>query len=98
MRITQQQAKAIVQQVKAIDAEAAVYLYGSRVNDALKGGDIDIAILSNNIAIKDKVAIQMNLYDVLEGLKLDILVVEDTEMPFWQVVQSSAINLKAYVE
>jgi predicted nucleotidyltransferase len=98
MRITQQQAKAIVQQVKAIDAEADVYLYGSRVDDALKGGDIDIAILSNNTAIKDKVAIQMNLYGVLERLKLDILVVEDTEMPFWQVVQSSAINLKAYVE
>ncbi|MFZ5977073.1 MAG: nucleotidyltransferase domain-containing protein [Bacteroidota bacterium] len=98
MRITQQQAKAIVQQVNAIDAAAAVYLYGSRVNDALKGGDIDIAIVSDNIAIKDKVAIQMNLYDVLEGLKLDILVVDDATMPFWQVVQPSAINLKAYVE
>ena len=87
MRITQQQAKAIVQQVNAIDAAAAVYLYGSRVNDALKGGDIDIAI-------NDKVAIQMNLYNVLEGLKLDILVVDDVTMPFWQVVQPSAINLK----
>ncbi|WP_288097683.1 nucleotidyltransferase domain-containing protein [Hydrotalea sp.] len=94
MRITQQQAKAIVQQVNAIDAAAAVYLYGSRVNDALKGGDIDIAIVSDNIAIKDKAAIQMNLYDVLEGLKLDILVVDDVTMPFWQVVQPSAIHLK----
>lgn len=98
MRITQQQAKAIVQQVNAIDAAATIYLYGSRVNDALKGGDIDIAIVSDNIAIKDKVAIQMNLYNVLEGLKLDILVVDDVTMPFWQVVQPSAINLKAYVE
>lgn len=82
MRITQQQAKAIVQQVNAIDAAATIYLYGSRVNDALKGGDIDIAIVSDNIAIKDKVAIQMNLYNVLEGLKLDILVVDDVTMPF----------------
>lgn len=97
MRITQQQAKAIVQQVNAIDAAATVYLYGSRVNDALKGGDIDIAIVSDNIAIKDKVAIQMNLYNVLEGLKLDILVVEDTEMPFWQLIQPTAIYLNQYV-
>lgn len=97
MRITQQQAKAIVQHVHAIDTNAAVYLYGSRVNDAMKGGDVDIAIVSDKIAMSNKVALQVNLYDVLEGLKLDILVVEDTEMPFWQLIQPTAIYLNQYV-
>ncbi|MCX6234221.1 MAG: nucleotidyltransferase domain-containing protein [Bacteroidetes bacterium] len=33
--------------INGFDSEAQVYLFGSRVNDQLRGGDIDVLILSN---------------------------------------------------
>lgn len=48
------------------------YLYGSLVNDVLKGEDVDIARVSSQIAMKDKVAMQVKLHDIFEALRLDI--------------------------
>jgi predicted nucleotidyltransferase len=98
MRISDQQLKAIVQEVKVLDPNAAIYLYGSRINDTLKGGDIDIAIVSNQFTIRNKVQLQISLMDILEGLRLDVLVVEDETMPFWQLIKPMAIYLNTYAE
>ena len=43
MLITSQQAKAMLQQLAAKYASAAVYLYGSRVHNKLKDGNVHIA-------------------------------------------------------
>ena len=49
MRLTDQEKEAIVNSIKSIDKDAEVYLFGSRVNDSERGGDIDILILSTNL-------------------------------------------------
>lgn len=67
MRITQQQAKALYNMYMPL-IPTPPFMYGSRVNDAMKGGDVDIAIVSDKIAMSNKVALQVNLYDVLEGM------------------------------
>ena len=43
MLITSQQAKAMLQQLAAKYASAAVYLYGSRLHNKLKDGNLHIA-------------------------------------------------------
>lgn len=43
MLITAQQAKAMLRQLAAKYASAAVYLYGSRVHNKLKDGNVHIA-------------------------------------------------------
>ena len=42
MRITEQEKKAIIDAVKSVDMNDQVWLFGSRVDDSKKGGDIDI--------------------------------------------------------
>ena len=49
MRITEHEMNVIIEAVKNADQEARVWLFGSRVDDSKKGGDIDIAILSEKI-------------------------------------------------
>lgn len=44
MRLNEQQKAALENAIK--DVDGAVYLYGSRVDDTKKGGDIDILIFS----------------------------------------------------
>ena len=48
MRLTKQQTHAIIQTVSRLAGTgAAVYLFGSRLNDQAKGGDVDLLIESD---------------------------------------------------
>jgi predicted nucleotidyltransferase len=49
MRITEHEKNVIVEAAKSADPDAKVWLFGSRTDDTKKGGDIDIAILSQKI-------------------------------------------------
>ena len=46
LRLTTEEQNAIRKVIYEADPEAQVWLFGSRVNDQAKGGDIDLLILS----------------------------------------------------
>lgn len=54
MRLTKQQQTLIKEQIQALDANAKVFLFGSRVDDQKTGGDIDLLIFSNELDKKHK--------------------------------------------
>ncbi len=49
MRVLKQEINIIKNNILKFDKEAQVYLFGSRVDDNKKGGDIDILIVSDII-------------------------------------------------
>jgi predicted nucleotidyltransferase len=48
MRLTKKEQDAIKTNFKKIFNEGCIYLFGSRVDDSRKGGDIDLYISTNN--------------------------------------------------
>ena len=70
MRLTQQQTRLITQAVFRLAGEhAQIFLYGSRLNDNAKGGDVDILIetetpLSLIARAKIKLQLESDLYTV----------------------------------
>ncbi len=77
-----------------IDAEAKLYLYGSRVFDDKKGGDIDLAVLSDKIAMKDEFTILENYYQEFDEEKIDLLTVKPPfDTPFWKYISKHAVQL-----
>jgi len=54
MRLSIFEQEAIKNAVAQGDKEAKVYLFGSRVDDTKRGGDIDILILSQVLVASDK--------------------------------------------
>ena len=50
MRLKTFEVAAIKDAVYEFDQEAKIYLFGSRADDAKRGGDIDLFILSNKIS------------------------------------------------
>ena len=74
MRLKEIEIKAIKDAVEMYDKDAKVYLFGSRVDDSKRGGDIDIIISSDKIQYKEKLKIYSEIMKTLDEQKIDILI------------------------
>ena len=82
MRLKNPEAQIIHDTVLTFDPEAKVFLFGSRTDDAKKGGDIDLLIISNTIDAAMKREIKLKLCDQLGEQKIDIVLTRDAHEPF----------------
>ena len=93
MRLAAKEQSAIREAIHAADAEALIYLFGSRVDDAAKGGDIDLLVLSRKINLMMKLGILARLHQTLGERKIDIVVYPDTSRPFPRMVMEEGVRL-----
>jgi len=99
MRITEQQKQKIKQVVAAlVDGDAKVILFGSRVDDTKKGGDIDLLItLSQRVEHPAQLSakISAQLIRQFHGRKVDVLLSAPNLMtlPIHIIAQQKGITL-----
>jgi predicted nucleotidyltransferase len=93
MRITEFERDCLVNAVKKIDSNAKIWLFGSRVFDHKKGGDIDIAILSSNIDLLNRIAIKQAIEDAIGEQKIDLLVSKNGSDPFFKLALDTGVIL-----
>lgn len=53
MRLSTQEIDSIKAIVREFDPEAQIFLHGSRIDDSLKGGDIDLFVVCSNEKINE---------------------------------------------
>ncbi|MDR1507286.1 MAG: nucleotidyltransferase domain-containing protein [Treponema sp.] len=75
MRISDFEKKTIVSAVQSVDKDASVWLFGSRTDDKKRGGDIDIAILSNKIKddVMEEIKVRRFICDKIGEQQIDIV-------------------------
>lgn len=75
--------------------EAKLYLFGSRVNDNAKGGDIDILVVSENYIDKKVIRrIRIDFFKKFGWQKIDIVNFKFSEdTPFKRIIEETAIEL-----
>lgn len=93
MRLKDSEREAILSTVKHLDNDAIVYLFGSRVDDAKKGGDIDLLVMSDRLTRDDKRAIKMKLDELLGEQKIDIVLAVDDSDPFVKLALGTGVKL-----
>lgn len=95
MRISDEQIDFLKKDVMALLPDAVVYLFGSRVDDEKKGGDIDIMILSNRkVRWKEKARIKWHFFEKYGEQKLDIVSSTfEEENPFKRIVLREGVRL-----
>lgn len=96
MRLTPFERKTIQAVVKKFDEKADVFLYGSRTQDSLRGGDIDLLILSERLGFSDKIGILVKLKECLGEQKIDVLIKTGRDSrsdPFVAEIMKTAVPL-----
>lgn len=93
MRLAPQEQLAIRDTIHQADADAMIYLFGSRTDDTAKGGDIDLLVLSKTINLMAKLEILSKLHHRLGERKIDIAVYPDTTRPFPRMVMQTGVLL-----
>lgn len=98
MRLTQEQTQRIIQTVSRLTGEGAeVYLFGSRLNDKAKGGDVDLFIETNTPLTRiQRAQIKLELESQLE-LPVDIVAQARNTVPtpFQTIAREGAARLRA---
>lgn len=95
MRLKPEIADYFRKQAISLPTKAEVYLFGSRVSDTLKGGDIDILILSEHTVDPEKIRqIKVEFYKRFGLQKLDLVnFTFDEQHPFKALIIEDAIRL-----
>lgn len=93
MRLREEEKKSILKAIRHIDSAARIFLFGSRVDDTLRGGDIDILILTEKMTYDDKLAVKKEVFHELEEQKIDIVISKDRDEPFVKMIYEQGIEL-----
>jgi predicted nucleotidyltransferase len=93
MRLSDSEIEIIKNTIMAFDRDAEVYLFGSRTDDAAKGGDIDILVISENLNFADKLSIKARIFQRMEEQKLDLVVSKDVQDPFVRMAIERGVRL-----
>jgi uncharacterized protein len=93
MRLKEAEQVAILSTVKHFDSNAGVYLFGSRVDDTKKGGDIDLLVMSDRLTTDNKRAIKMRLHELIGEQKIDIVLAADDSDPFVKLALATGVKL-----
>jgi predicted nucleotidyltransferase len=95
MRLRKTEIENLKKSIYLQDKNALIYLFGSRTDKNLRGGDIDILIISKNISKKDRRKIKRNFFEEFGEQKLDLIIEKDLEKlsPFSKEILEKAIEI-----
>jgi len=95
MRITEYEKNVIVEAVKNADPNARVWLFGSRADDTKKGGDIDIAVLSEKINrdVMQEIQVRRFICNRIGEQKIDVVTTKDGKEAIFRLAMSEGIEL-----
>ncbi|MBU6400494.1 MAG: nucleotidyltransferase domain-containing protein [Verrucomicrobia bacterium] len=95
MRLSAADRAAIVEEVRRLDREARVRLYGSRADDAARGGDLDLLVISDQLGFRDQIRLRIGILDRIGWQQLDLVLRRTNEQdePLAATALASGIRL-----
>jgi predicted nucleotidyltransferase len=93
MRLTDFEKETIVNVCKSYDTEAEVRLFGSRVDDNKKGGDIDLLVFSEKLTRHHVRKIKNDLCEILGEQRFDIIIAKDDSKSFVKLAKKGSVLL-----
>ena len=94
MRLSTEEISLLKEKVQELSPCAKIFLFGSRVDDTKKGGDIDLLVLSNELTKKDLRYLRLAFFEKFGEQKMDIILDDGSfNAPFLKLISQKAIPL-----
>lgn len=94
MRLTNSERETLKTAIQTFDENAQVFLFGSRVDDNKKGGDIDVLIFSKHLTKQALRKIKRQFCDQFGEQKIDLVLDSgELETPFVRMIFPTAVSL-----
>ncbi len=94
MRLYQDQINVLKNKLQSISSTAQLYLFGSRVDDTKRGGDIDLLVVSDTVTKKDLRTLRIEFFEHFGEQKIDIILDNgEFKNPFTKHIIEKAILL-----
>ena len=95
MRLTASEISAIREEIGRLDPQAEVYLYGSRVDDTARGGDVDLLVVSDTLGFRDVLRLRIRILDRIGWQQLDLVVRrrDQVDEPLAAMAQETGVRL-----
>ena len=74
MRLTAAETETIREEVRRLDPDAEIHLFGSRTDDLARGGDIDLLVVSDQLTFRDVLRLRASIQDRIGWQQLALLV------------------------
>jgi len=94
VRLYKEQIDVLKNKLQTLSSSAKLYLFGSRVDDKKRGGDIDLLVISSELTKRDLRLLRIEFFKHFGEQKLDI-VLDDGEFknPFVKHIFQKAVLL-----
>lgn len=94
MRLPGEQIAVLKNTLKSLASNAQLYLFGSRIDDTARGGDIDLLVVSDALTKRDLRRLRIEFFKQFGEQKLDI-VLDNGEFtnPFTKQILQKAVLL-----
>jgi predicted nucleotidyltransferase len=94
VRLLKDEVKLLKVTLYSLCNDAKLYLFGSRVDDTKKGGDIDLLVISDKLNKKDLRLLRVEFFKKFGEQKLDIIL-DDGKLikPFNKLIYKKAVLL-----
>ena len=94
MRLSSDEAQTLKSTLRFLSNSAKLYLFGSRVDDSKRGGDIDLLVISSELSKQDLRKLKFDFYDKFGEQKIDILLDDGKNKDiFIEMIKKKAILL-----
>ncbi len=95
MRIKEEEAALFKHKIHSIDPQAKVYIFGSRADDARRGGDIDLLIISTKkLTLAERTEIKYGFIEKFGEQKIDLVNFTFNEPDtFKELIMGDAVEL-----
>ncbi len=94
MRLTPEEITVLKTTLATLAPEAKLYLFGSRVDDQKRGGDIDLLVVSDRLTQRDLRPLRIAFCQRFGEQKIDILLDDGQFRPiFHQIIRQQAVEL-----
>jgi predicted nucleotidyltransferase len=94
MRLKEEEIQTLKNTLKLLSEDARLYLFGSRVDDSKKGGDIDLLVISDKLSKKDIRKLRLDFFSKFGEQKIDIVLDDGSfSTPFVKIIFQKAVEL-----